>query len=118
MVPKAGRRVLLAHQLKASERSHFRSAGMAASRRPDREWSCTSRNGAFAPISAAPTASFTADELPCRSQHKVRRVTAAVGSGCGLVDSWSQDHQPLRFAGKYECKNSQLPLVGPSEHLT
>ncbi len=62
--------MLVAHQLKASERSHLRRAGMAASRRPDREWSCTSRNGAFAPISAAPTASFTADELPCESKRK------------------------------------------------
>ena len=78
----------MAHQLKASERSHLRSAGMAASRRPDREWSCTSRNGAFAPIRAAPTASFTADELPC-SAH-VPRITTAKEPVAGHHDHVTQ----------------------------
>ena len=45
---------------------------MDASRRPERLWSDTRRKGALQPIKDAPTASFTADEFPCRQRGQAR----------------------------------------------
>ena len=61
-----------AYLSKAGEKSHFLRDSMDASRRPERLWSDTRRKGALQPIKEAPTASFTADEFPCRQHGRAR----------------------------------------------
>lgn len=92
---------------------------MDASRRPERLWSDTRRNGALQPIKDAPTASLTADEFPCRQHGQARiRHQARQRHECKLGGAAAEfTRQAQSFRGsKHQQESSARCLPGQVLH--